>query len=99
MEDLHNCSSVHNRVPLCMLQLLLSSNSKQIYTKGPMETDHLKGLARQINFEDILQLKNFAMCVLSVSCVMRVSEVWELRCSDIKLESDQLSEIAKNKIE
>ena len=82
-----------------MLQLLLSSNSKQIYKKEPVETERLKGLARQINFEDILQLKHFAMFVLSVSCVMRVSEVLELRCSDIKLESDQLSEIAKSKSE
>ena len=54
---------------------------------------------RQINFEDILQLKNSAMFVLSVSCVMRVSEVLELRCSDIKLDSDQLSKIAKSKSE
>ena len=82
-----------------MLQLLLSKKSKQIYTKETVKTDHLKGLASQNNSGDILRLKNVVMFVLSVSCVMRFSEVLELSCSDIKFESDQMSKITESKSE
>ena len=73
-------------------------SAKEIHRKEPLETDHLRSLASQINFQDLLQLRNFVMFVLSFSGFMRASEVFELRRSDIKFESDHLSiKIAKSK--
>ena len=39
--------------------------SQKCNRKEPLEPDHLKGLARQTNFEDLLQLRSLVMYVLS----------------------------------
>ena len=39
-------------------------SAKEIHRKGPLETDHLKSLDRQVNFQDLLQLRNFVRLCL-----------------------------------
>ena len=73
-------------------------SAKAFHGKDSLETDLLKSLAPQINFQHLLQLRNFVMFVLSFSGFMRTAEVLELRRNDIKFESDDLSiNIAKSK--
>lgn len=73
-------------------------SAKAIHRKEPLEPDHLKSLANQIDLQDLLQLRNFVMFVFSFSGLLRASEVLELRRSDIKFEADHVSiKIAKAK--
>lgn len=68
-------------------------SGKEIHRKEHLEADHLTSLASQINFQDLLQLRNFVMFLLSFSGFMKASEVLELRRIKIaKSKNDQLRE-------
>lgn len=58
--------------------------------KEPLEPDHLKGLARQTNFEDLLQLRSLVMYVLSFCGFLRSAEILELRRNSISFKSDHM---------
>ena len=57
--------------------------SQKCNRKEPLEPVHLKDLASQTNFEDLLQLRSLAMYVLSFSGFLRSAEILELRRNDI----------------
>ena len=72
-----------------------NSNSNR---KEPLELVHLKVLASQTNFEDLLQLRSLVMYVLSFSGFLRSAEMLELRRNDIIFQSDHIEiNIVKSK--
>ena len=58
-------------------------SAEEIHQKEPLETDHLRSLASQINFKDLLHLRNFARFVVSFSVFF--FESLELRRTGITL--------------
>ena len=65
--------------------------SRKKNKKEPLEPDHLKALAISTNTNDLLQLRNLVMFVLSFSGFLRSSEVLELRRSDIEFHTEHMS--------
>ena len=64
--------------------------SQKCNRKEPLEPDHLKGLARRTNFEDLLQLRSLVMYVLSFCGFLRSAEILELRRNSISFKSDHM---------
>ena len=72
--------------------------SQKCNRKEPSEPVHLKDLASQANFEDLLQLRSLDMYVLSFSAFLRSAEILELLRSDIVYKSDHMEiNIVKSK--
>lgn len=72
--------------------------SQKCNRKEPLEPVHLKDLASQTNFEDLLQLRSLDMYVLSFSGFLRSAEILELLRSDIVYKSDHMEiNIVKSK--
>ena len=67
---------------------MCSSKSKR---KEPLEVEHLRALLDKTNCEDLLQLRNLVMCVISFSGFLRSSELLELRRKDIQFYTDHMS--------
>lgn len=72
--------------------------SQKCNRKELLEPIHLKDLASQTNFDDLLQLRSLVMCVLSFSSLLRSAEILKLQRSDIIYKSDHIEiNIVKSK--
>ena len=66
--------------------------------KEPLEPDHLKDLASQTNFEELLQLRSLVMYVLLFCSFLRSAKILELCRSNILFKSDHMEiSIVKSK--
>ena len=72
--------------------------SQKCNRKEPLEPDHLKGLASQTNFEDLLPLRSLVLYVLSFCGFLRSAKILELRRNSISFKNDHMEiSIVKSK--
>ncbi|KAK2553009.1 hypothetical protein P5673_025727 [Acropora cervicornis] len=72
--------------------------SQKCNRKEPLEPDHLKGLASQTNFEDLLPLRSLVLYVLSFCGFLRSAKILELHHNSISFKNDHMEiSIVKSK--